>query len=81
MSKLERSLSSHDDASEAATAVLDYQHQHADPFSAAETKRTVFVETDRQIDPGAIIKSIKSTHKKLPGNSGLRTIQTDSATP
>jgi aminoglycoside phosphotransferase family enzyme/predicted kinase len=60
--RLQHRAASHDDASEADTAVLDYQHQHAEPLSAAETEHTVFVETDRRVDPGAIIKSIKSMH-------------------
>jgi predicted kinase len=51
-----------DDASEADSRVLDYQYKHADPLTAAELKNTVFVVTDRQVDPGAIIKSIKSIH-------------------
>ncbi len=51
-----------DDASEADTEVLDYQYEHADPLTAAELKHTVFVVTDRQVDPGAIVKSIKSMH-------------------
>lgn len=49
-----------DDASEADTAVLDYQCKYADPLTAAELKRTVSVATDRQVDPGAIIRSIRS---------------------
>ena len=49
-----------DDASEAGTAVLDYQRKHADPLTAAEFERTVFVATNRQVDPGAIVRSIRS---------------------
>lgn len=49
-----------DDASEADTGVLDYQYKHADPLTAEELKHTVFVATDHQVDPGVIIKSIKS---------------------
>jgi aminoglycoside phosphotransferase family enzyme/adenylate kinase family enzyme len=60
--RLQHRTAARDDASEADTAVLDYQYEHADPLTAAETERTVFVETDRQVDPGAIIKSIKSMH-------------------
>ena len=52
-----------DDASEADAGVLDYQYKHADPLTTEELKHTVFVETDRQVDPGAIIKSIKSMQK------------------
>ena len=49
-----------DDASEADTAVLEYQRKHADPLTAAELEHTVFVATDRQVDPGAIVRSIRS---------------------
>ncbi len=48
------------DASEADIAVLDYQRERADPLTAAELKRTVFVETHRHVDPGAIVRSIRS---------------------
>jgi predicted kinase len=60
--RLQNRSAARDDASEADSAVLDYQYQHADPLTAAEAARTVSVETDRQVDPGAIIKSIKSMH-------------------
>jgi predicted kinase len=60
--RLQNRSAAHDDASEADTAVLEYQYQHADPLTAAEAARTVFIETDRRVDPGAIIKSIKSMH-------------------
>jgi glucosamine 6-phosphate synthetase-like amidotransferase/phosphosugar isomerase protein len=43
--------------------VLDYQYEHADALTAAELKHTVIVVADRQVDPGAIIKSIKSMYK------------------
>ena len=49
-----------DDASEAGPEVLEYQCGHADSLTEAELAHTVFVRTDRQIDPGAVIKSIKS---------------------
>ena len=49
-----------DDASEADTAVLNYQRKHADPLTAAEREHTVFVMTDRQVDPGAIVRSIRT---------------------
>lgn len=49
-----------DDASEADARVLDYQRQHADPLTAAELTRTVSVTSDRQVDPGAVLKSIRS---------------------
>ena len=49
-----------DDASEADTAVLDYQRKRADPLTAAELEHTVFVATNRQVDPGAIVRSIRS---------------------
>ena len=49
-----------DDASEADTAVLEYQRKHADQLTAAELEHTVFVTTDRQVDPGAIVRSIRS---------------------
>jgi predicted kinase len=58
--RLRHRTATRDDASEADTAVLDYQHEHVDPLTAAELKHTVFVATDRQVDSGAIIKSIKS---------------------
>jgi hypothetical protein len=58
--RLRRRADTGDDVSEADTEVLDYQYEHADPLTAAELKHTVFVVTDRQVDPGAIIKSIKS---------------------
>jgi predicted kinase len=48
------------DASEADTAVLEYQRKHADPLIAAEREHTVFVMTDQQLDPGAIVRSIRS---------------------
>jgi aminoglycoside phosphotransferase family enzyme/predicted kinase len=50
----------HDDASEAGPEVLEYQYRHADALTSAELEHSVFVRTDQQIDPGAIIKSIKS---------------------
>ena len=49
----------HDDASEAGPEVLEYQYGNADLFTNAELEHTVFVRTDEQVDPGAIIKSIK----------------------
>lgn len=49
-----------EDASEADTGVLDYQREHMDPLTAAELNHTVCVATDRQVDPGAIIKAIRS---------------------
>jgi aminoglycoside phosphotransferase family enzyme/predicted kinase len=58
--RLRRRADTGDNVSEADTEVLDYQYEHADPLTAAELKHTVFVVTDRQVDPGAIIKSIKS---------------------
>jgi len=58
--RLQHRTATRDDASEADTGVLDYQYKHADPLTAAELKHTVFVATDRQVDSGAIIKSIKS---------------------
>jgi len=58
--RLQRRAAVHDDASEADTGVLDYQYKHADPLTAEELKHTVLVATDHQVDPGAIIKSIKS---------------------
>jgi len=58
--RLQHRTATRDDASEADTGVLDYQYKHADPLTTAELKHTVFVETDRQVDSGAIIKSIKS---------------------
>jgi hypothetical protein len=39
---------------------LAYQYRHADPLTSAEREHAVFVRTDRKVDPGAIIKSIKS---------------------
>jgi len=60
--RLRRRTVARDDASEADTAVLDYQRKRADPLTAAELKRTVFVATDQQVDPGAIIRSIRSMH-------------------
>ena len=48
------------DASEADNGVLDFQYQHTDPLTAAKLEHTVFVATDRQVDPGAIIKAIRS---------------------
>ena len=56
--RLQHRAAVRDDASEADTEVLDYQYKHADPLTTEELKHTVFVETDRQVDPGAIIKSI-----------------------
>ncbi|MDX2411884.1 MAG: AAA family ATPase, partial [Woeseiaceae bacterium] len=56
--RLQHRAAARDDASEADTEVLGYQYKHADPLTAEELKHTVFVETDRQVDPGAIIKSI-----------------------
>jgi predicted kinase len=58
--RLQHRTATGDDASEADTGVLDYQYKHADPLTAEELKHTVFVATDRQVDSGAIIKSIKS---------------------
>lgn len=58
--RLRHRAATRDDASEADTGVLDYQHEHVEPLSAAELKHTVFVATDRQVDSGAIIKSIRS---------------------
>ncbi len=58
--RLRHRTATRDDASEADTGVLDYQHEHVDPLTAAELKHTVFVATDRQVDSGIIIKSIKS---------------------
>lgn len=58
--RLQHRTTTRDDASEADTDVLEYQYEHADPLTASELKHTVFVATDRQVDPGAIIKSIKS---------------------
>jgi hypothetical protein len=60
--RLQHRAAVRDDASEADTGVLDYQYRHADLLTAEELKHTVFVATDRQVDPGAIIKSIKSMH-------------------
>ena len=48
------------DVSEADKEVLDYQREHSDPLTTAELKRTVLVATDRQIDIGRVIKSMKS---------------------
>ena len=58
--RLQRRNAAGDDSSEADAEVLDYQYRHAEPLTAAELKHTVCVATDRQVDPGAIIKSIKS---------------------
>ena len=58
--RLQRRAAVRDDPSEADTGVLDYQYKHADPLTAEELKHTVLVATDHQVDPGAIIKSIKS---------------------
>jgi len=58
--RLRHRTATRDDASEADTGVLDYQHEHVDPLTAAELKHTVFVATDRQVDLGAIIRSIRS---------------------
>jgi hypothetical protein len=60
--RLQHRAAVRDDASEADTGVLDYQYKHAEPLTAEELEHTVFVATDRQVDPGAIIKSIKSMH-------------------
>jgi predicted kinase len=49
-----------DDASEAGPEVLEYQYGHTDCLTDAELEHTVVVRTDRQVDPGAVIKSIKS---------------------
>jgi aminoglycoside phosphotransferase family enzyme/predicted kinase len=48
------------DASEADAAVLEYQRGHSDPLNAAERAHTVFVESNRQVDSGAIVRSIRS---------------------
>ena len=58
--RLRHRTDARDDASEADTEVLNYQYEHADPLTPTELKHTVFVVTDRRVDPGAIIKSIKS---------------------
>ncbi len=58
--RLQHRAAARDDASEADTGVLDYQYKHADPLTAEELKHAIFVATDHQVDPGAIIKSIKS---------------------
>ena len=58
--RLKHRTATRDDASEADTGVLDFQYQHADPLTAAELEHIVFVATDRQLDPGAIIKAIRS---------------------
>jgi predicted kinase len=50
-----------DDASEAGPEILEYQYGHADSLTSAELEHAVLVRTDQQVDPGAIIKSIKST--------------------
>ena len=49
-----------DDASEAGPEVLEYQYGHTDCLTDAELEHTVVVRTDQQVDPGAVIKSIKS---------------------
>jgi len=58
--RLQHRTAVRDDASEADTEVLGYQYRHADPLTEEELKHTVFVVTDRQVDPGAIIKAIRS---------------------
>lgn len=50
----------HDDASEAGPEVLEYQYKQADSLTSAELEHAVLVRTDRQVDPGAIIKSIRT---------------------
>jgi uncharacterized protein len=60
--RLQYRAATRDDASEADTAVLAYQRKHSDPLTAAELEYTVFITTDREVDPGAIIKSIRSVH-------------------
>lgn len=47
------------DASEADVDVLQYQFRHSEPFNAAERKKTVFVGTEKMVDAGRIIKSLK----------------------
>jgi len=58
--RLRHRMEARDDASEAGTAVLDYQRERADPLTAAELEHTVSVATNRQVDPGAIVRSIRS---------------------
>jgi len=58
--RLRHRMEARDDASEAGTAVLDYQREHADPLTAGELEHTVSVATNRQVDPGAIVRSIRS---------------------
>ena len=65
--RLRHRTDTRDDASEADTEVLNYQYEHADPLTAAELKHTVSVVSDRQVDSGAIIKSIKSMHSFCSG--------------
>jgi len=47
------------DASEADADVLQYQFRNSEPFNAAERKKTVFVGTEKKVDAGRIIKSLK----------------------
>jgi len=58
--RLEYRKALRNDASEAGPDVLEYQYRHADSLTAAELEHTVIVSTEQPIDPGAIIKSIKS---------------------
>lgn len=58
--RLRQRAASGDDASEANAMVLEYQRKHADPLTAAERAHTVSVISDRQVDPGAVLKSIRS---------------------
>jgi predicted kinase len=60
LQRLRHRLAVRDDASEAGPEILAYQYRHADPLTSAEREHAVFVRTDRKVDPGAIIKSIKS---------------------
>ena len=59
--RLEYRKALRNDASEAGPEVLEYQYRHADSLTTAELEHTVIVSTEQPIDPGAIIKSIKST--------------------
>jgi len=63
--RLQRRNAEGDDVSDASTAVLRYQQEHAEALNASEHKRTVHVATDGHVDSGAIIKKIRQVEKDL----------------
>ena len=58
--RLQNRRSDDTEASEATVEILERQLDTADPLTAAEVERTVRVATDRDVDIGNVIKSLRS---------------------